>query len=60
MMSRGIVAHIMIMVENKNVDWPLEQSPADDLYWSTVVDRYQAYDNVVWDVSKEAHRLNAS
>ena len=58
--SRGIVAHIMIMVENKAVNWPTEQSPADDLYWSTIIDRYQAFDNVVWDVSKEAHNLAPS
>jgi hypothetical protein len=58
--SRGIVAHIMIMVENKAVAWPTEQSPADDLYWSTIINRYQAFDNVVWDVSKEAHNLAAS
>jgi hypothetical protein len=60
MQARGIVAHIMIMVENKAVEWPTQQSPADDLYWRTIVDRYQSFDNVVWDVSKEAHNLNAS
>ena len=26
-----------------------EHSPADDLYWSTLVNRYQAYPNVVCD-----------
>ena len=60
MQARGIVCHMMIMVENKHVNWPAQQSPADDLYWSTIIQRFQAYSNVVWDVSKEAHRLPAS
>lgn len=38
---RGIVAHLMITVWNKNVNWPDHQSPADDLYWRTVIARYQ-------------------
>lgn len=58
--SRGIVAHIMIMVENKAVNWPKQESAADDLYWNTVINRYQAFPNVVWDVSKEAHNLAPS
>eukprot|EP00051_Salpingoeca_urceolata_P016825 m.226153 g.226153 ORF g.226153 m.226153 type:complete len:541 (-) comp18790_c1_seq1:234-1856(-) len=57
---RGIVAHIMIMVENKAVQWPQEQSVADDLYWKTTVARLQAFNNIVWDVSKEAQRLSDS
>jgi hypothetical protein len=58
--ARGIIAHIMIMVENKAVKWPQQESTADDLYWSTVINRYQAFPNVVWDVSKEAHNLAPS
>lgn len=54
------MAHIMVMAENKFVNWPAEGSPADDLYWTTIINRYQGYTNVVWDVSKEAQRLNAS
>jgi hypothetical protein len=60
MRMRGIVCHMMIMVENKHVSWPAQESAADDLFWSTIIQRYQAYSNVVWDVSKEAHRLPTS
>jgi hypothetical protein len=60
LLARGIIAHIMVMAENKFVTWPQEGSAADDLYWTTIVNRYQGYPNVVWDVSKEAHRLPAS
>lgn len=60
MQLRGIVCHMMIMVENKHVTWPAEESPADNLYWSTIIDRFQAFPNVVWDVSKEAHNLPAT
>lgn len=52
--SKGIVAHLMIYVWNKNVNWPEANSDADDRYFDYVVRRYQAYPNLVWDISKEA------
>ena len=51
---RGIVAHLMIYVWNKLVSWPLAYSEADNRYFDYVVARYQAFSNVVWDISKEA------
>ena len=53
--ERGIVAHLMIHVQNKHVNWPERYSDDDDLYWRYVLARYQAYGNVVWDVGKESY-----
>lgn len=52
--EKGIIAHIMITVWNKVVNWPDQKSTDDDRFWKYVLARYQAYGNVVWDVSKEA------
>lgn len=52
--QKGIVAHLMIYVWNKEVNWPEALSDADDRYFDYVVKRYQAYPNLVWDISKEA------
>ncbi|MEM0925396.1 MAG: DUF5060 domain-containing protein, partial [Planctomycetota bacterium] len=49
-----IAAHLMIYVWNKEVNWPEPQSEADNRYFDYVVRRYQAYPNLVWDISKEA------
>ena len=53
--EKGIVAHIMLRVYNKLVNWPKNGSPEDELYYRYIVARYQAFSNVVWDFSKEAH-----
>jgi hypothetical protein len=55
--EKGIVAHLMIQVQNKSVSWPKRNSAEDDLFWNYVVARYQAYGNVVWDISKESFYL---
>ena len=52
--DEGIVSHLMIYVWNKAVNWPDMYSKADNMYYDYVVNRYQAYSNIVWDVSKEA------
>lgn len=52
--EQGMVAHIMIYVWNKRVNWPMANSREDNRYFDYVVKRYQAYPNVVWDISKEA------
>lgn len=52
--QQGIAAHLMIYVWNKRVNWPEANSDADNRYFDYVVKRYQAYPNVIWDVSKEA------
>jgi len=49
-----IISHLMIYVWNKKVNWPEPNSKADDMYFDYVVKRYQAYPNLVWDISKEA------
>ncbi len=51
---RGIVAHILMKVYNKQVKWPVTGSPEDDLYFRWLIARYAAYPNVTWDLSKEA------
>ncbi|MDI9864278.1 DUF5060 domain-containing protein [Flectobacillus sp. DC10W] len=52
--ENGIVAHLMIYVWNKKVNWPTMYSAEDNRYFDYVIKRYQAYPNVLWDVSKEA------
>lgn len=52
---RGIVAHILLRVYNKQVNWPVNGSAEDDLYYRWVIARYAAYPNVTWDLAKEAH-----
>ncbi|MDX2443765.1 MAG: DUF5060 domain-containing protein [Bacteroidales bacterium] len=52
--DQEIVAHLMIYVWNKKVSWPEPSSEADNMYFDYVVKRYQAYPNLVWDISKEA------
>ncbi|MFN8346933.1 MAG: DUF5060 domain-containing protein [Spirosomataceae bacterium] len=52
--EKGIVAHLMIYVWNKKVNWPAMYSADDNRYFDYVIKRYQAYPNVLWDVSKEA------
>ncbi|MDB4614747.1 DUF4038 domain-containing protein, partial [bacterium] len=52
--QKGIAAHLMIYVWNKQVNWPPAKSEADNRYFDYVVRRYQAYPNIVWDISKEA------
>ncbi|MCA9135283.1 MAG: DUF4038 domain-containing protein [Planctomycetales bacterium] len=52
--EKGIAAHLMIYVWNKRVNWPEAESDGDNRYFDYVVKRYQAYPNLIWDVSKEA------
>lgn len=52
--QKGIVAHLMVYVWNKKVNWPEANSEDDNRYFDYVVRRYQAFPNLVWDVSKEA------
>ena len=56
MYERNIQAHIMVKVYNKMVNWPEKNSESENLYLRTLVARYAAYPNVIWDFSKEAHR----
>ena len=53
--EKGIVAHIMLKVYNKKVNWPAKYSRDEERYFRYVVARYQGFSNVVWDFSKEAH-----
>ncbi len=50
----GVIAHVMIYVWNKLVSWPESDSAADNRYFDYVVKRYQAFPNLIWDISKEA------
>ena len=52
--QKQIAAHLMIYVWNKRVNWPAAKSEADNRYFDYVVRRYQAFPNLVWDISKEA------
>ncbi|WP_349666061.1 DUF4038 domain-containing protein [Polaribacter sp. Z014] len=52
--DKRIVSHLMIYVWNKLVAWPNMNSDADNMYFDYVIKRYQAFPNIVWDISKEA------
>lgn len=52
--DQGIIAHLMIYVWNKAVNWPEAGSVADNRFFDHVITRYQAFPNIIWDVSKEA------
>ncbi|GAA4237646.1 DUF5060 domain-containing protein [Postechiella marina] len=54
MHDNEIVSHLMIYVWNKRVAWPDAGSEADNMYYDHVIKRYQAFPNIIWDVSKEA------
>ncbi len=54
MQSKNLIAHLMIYVWNKNVNWPPMYSEADNRYFEYVIKRYQGYPNIIWDISKEA------
>jgi hypothetical protein len=53
--ERGMVAHVMIKVYNKMVNWPAKGSAEDNLYFRWLIARYCAYPNVHWDFSKESN-----
>ncbi len=52
---RGILAHIMIHVYNKQVNWPALGSADDERFWRYFVARYQVFCNVIWDTAKESY-----
>ncbi|MEM6641430.1 MAG: DUF4038 domain-containing protein [Bacteroidota bacterium] len=54
MHEKEIVSHLMIYVWNKLVNWPELKSAEDNRYYDYVIKRYQAFPNLIWDVSKEA------
>ncbi|RKR14371.1 uncharacterized protein DUF4038 [Maribacter vaceletii] len=54
MHNKEIVSHLMIYVWNKRVAWPEAGSKADNMYYDHIIKRYQAFPNIIWDVSKEA------
>ncbi|MDV7188007.1 DUF4038 domain-containing protein [Lutibacter sp. TH_r2] len=54
MHNKEIVSHLMIYVWNKRVSWPEVGSDADNMYYDHIIKRYQAFPNIIWDVSKEA------
>ena len=58
MHQHGILAHLMIEVHNKNVNWPSAGSGNDERYWRYVLARYQAYSHVIWSLSKEAWKID--
>ncbi|MEM9830448.1 MAG: DUF5060 domain-containing protein [Bacteroidota bacterium] len=51
---RNIAIHLMIYVWNKGVSWPAAETEADNMYFDFIIKRYQAFSNIIWDVSKEA------
>lgn len=52
--EQGVQAHLMIYVWNKGVNWPVLGSKDELRYFKYVVNRYSGYNNIIWDVAKEA------
>jgi hypothetical protein len=52
--EKNLMVHLFFKVYNKMVNYPERFSPEDDLYFKYITARYQSYDNIVWDFSKEA------
>jgi hypothetical protein len=52
--NEAIVSHLMIYVWNKYVNWPKPGSAEDNRYFDYIIKRYQAFPNLIWDISKEA------
>ena len=55
LVERGIEAHMLIKVYNKQVNWPAHGSDEEKLFFHWLIARYSAYPNLIWDFSKEAH-----
>jgi hypothetical protein len=55
LLERGILAHIMVHVYNKQCNWPELASADDERFWRYFVARYQAFSNVIWDTAKESY-----
>ena len=53
--ERGIQAHMLIKVYNKQVKWPAPGSGEEKMFFRWLLARYSAYPNIIWDFSKEAH-----
>ena len=53
--ARGMQAHMLMKVYNKQVKWPAHGSEEEKLFFRWLVARYAAYPNVIWDFAKEAH-----
>ena len=51
----GIWAHLLIKVYNRQVKWPVNESPEDQQYYRWLIARYAAFPNITWDLAKEAH-----
>ena len=52
---RGMIAHILIKVYNKMVNWPAKGSAEEDQFFRWLMARYAAFPNIHWDFSKEAN-----
>ncbi len=51
----GIYISIYLRVYNKFVQWPEKYSAEETVYYTHFAARYQAYPNVLWDISKEGY-----
>ena len=55
LLDEGVTAHVFLKVYNKHVNWPKPYSLGDDLYFTYLAARYQAFPNIIWDYSKESY-----
>jgi len=54
--EKGMIAHMMVKVYNKAVNWPPAGSRDEGRFFRYVAARYQAFPNLVWDYSKESFK----
>jgi hypothetical protein len=55
LLQKGVVAHTMLKVYNKRVNWPPPGSRDEERFFRYVTARYQAFPNLVWDFAKESY-----
>ncbi|AOR65778.1 DUF5060 domain-containing protein [Pectobacterium wasabiae] len=56
--EQNVQAHLMIYVWNKSVNWAPLGSKEDKRFFDYVIKRYSGYNNIIWDVAKEAMDYN--
>ncbi len=53
--ANGIYVHLYLRVYNKFVLWDENGSFEDDLFYYQFISRYQAYPNIIWNLTKEGY-----
>jgi hypothetical protein len=60
LLDEGVTAHVFLKVYNKHVNWPKPYSLGDDLYFTYLAARYQAFPNIIWEYCKESYTTSST